>query len=148
MITDVTVDDLLHDLLAGGITERMAGTSEGHCARFDYLSRVEAEGICRSLRGNGAEFAAYVLGDGPLQEAGDMPLYCGVDEAIERRNRKQGRLCLFVPADLVDAMVSSLGNSFALIDGRDLYAEAERHILGRLVPATREMLGRVVSSGG
>ena len=51
------------------------------------------------------------------------------DEAIEIRNRKEERLCLFVPTDLVDAAVSSLMNSFAPIDGRALHEEA----LGRLL---------------
>src|SRR5260370_17647528 len=52
------------------------------------------------------------------QEIVDTSLFISTDKAVEIRNRKQGRLCLFVPSDLVDAAYSSLANSFALIDGQ------------------------------
>jgi len=136
-MSTVTQGSRLYDLLADGVVRAMTGTDDGHCARVDYLSAEEAEAVCRSLRARSAEFTSYVLGEGADQSGANADLYCTTDVAVEMRNRKRGRLCLFVPIGLVDATISSLGNSFAGIDGRTLYGDAEQHILRELAPSTR-----------
>lgn len=111
--------------LADLIVAKLDGTIAGHCVRVNYLQVAEAEDICRHLdrkrRGPLADLRVHVLSTDPRV---DDPIFITADRAIELRNRKSGRLCLFVPPDLVDATASSLGNSFAAIDGRELLREA------------------------
>ncbi len=110
-------------ILASLIAGSLEGSSEGHCVRINYLARDEARLVCTTLRKvSGEDVNAYVLSSAGTGE--DDPLAITADEAIEHRNRKRGTLCLFVPADLIDAAISSLGNSFAEMDGRDLFRDA------------------------
>lgn len=111
--------------LADLIVAELNGTVAGHCVRVNYLRIDEAEEICRHLdkrrRGPLADLHVHVLTTEPHTSD---PTFITADRAIELRNRKSGGLCLFVPPDLVDATASSLGNSFATIDGRDLVRAA------------------------
>src|SRR6266568_8403993 len=107
------------ELLADEITNQLQHTADGHCARVDFLERIEAMLLCQCLEEKcaGENIAFRLL---TTRDASDQmdSIFISADEAIEMRNRKSGRLCLFVPSDLVDAASSSLSNSFALIDGR------------------------------
>lgn len=142
------------EAIAELIREELAATDEGHCARVDYLERAEALAVCgvlrRSAEGRADDLAAFVLRgaqDGPVDGGGAGNLLIAADQAIERRNRKEERLCLFVPADIVDAAASSLGNSFAPIDGRELHAAALDRLLARapstVVEVARRCFGRL-----
>lgn len=132
-------------LLAGYVAEIICHGTDGHCARVDYLARAEAEAICAVLATLTAEDAvplhAFVLAG---TEETETAWAITPDRAIELRNRKQGRLCVFVPSDLVDATISSLGNSFAAIDGRDLYRRAFTHERDKL-PADASSALRAVN---
>jgi DNA phosphorothioation-dependent restriction protein DptH len=114
-------------LLADEICTRLEGTAEGHCVRVDFLEREDALSICRYMalqhQQQESDLMVRVLAS-RNQEIADNGLFITTDRAVEIRNRKQGRLCLFVPSDLVDAAYSSLANSFALIDGQTLFEAA------------------------
>ena len=125
--------DLEYDILTTLILERMKQTSVGHCARVDYLGRDEAIAICQRLsEGSGdLQLAAHILvpDTAGLPDAG---FHITTDQAIALRNRKQTRVCLFVPADMVDAAFSSLANSFETMDGPELHTLVLRELLERL----------------
>ncbi len=113
-------------LLAEALLARLRGATRGHCARVDYLTSAGAVAVCRELRAAAdvpPDLAAYVLTAGAARHDADQP-FITTDRAIERRNRKDALLCLFVPAGLVDAAFSSLSNSFEMIDGRQLQHDA------------------------
>ena len=122
-------------LLAAITLDHLRGATRGHCARVDFLTHAEAIAVCREMRAVAEstvpDLAVYVLVAGaPDRDADD--LYITTDRAIELRNRKTTILCLFVPADLVDAAFSSLANSFELLDGRGLQQEALQRLLHSL----------------
>jgi DNA phosphorothioation-dependent restriction protein DptH len=132
---------------ADEIFRKFRGTSEGHCARVDFLSRDEAFTLCRFMRQQPkvtTQVSFYVLKAKDAPQSTD-DLFITTDEAIEIRNRKQGRLCLFVPSDLVDAAYSSLSNSFAPIDGRTLQADVLRHLRHSLPDSAQQVLSFVGS---
>ena len=101
-------------LIAERIAQTFTATELGHCARVDFFERQQIETISHELRQIAPTITIHLLG-----HANDE-FIISTDRAIELRNRKQVRLCLFVPTDLVDAAFSSLANSFASIDGREL----------------------------
>jgi DNA phosphorothioation-dependent restriction protein DptH len=105
-------------LLSNTILKHFEGTGLGHCARVDFLSRPEASEICEIASHQEPTISFRILVG--YSEIDASPFNITTDQAIEIRNRKQERLCLFVPSDLVDAAVSSLSNSFAIIDSRNL----------------------------
>src|SRR5438270_5233727 len=114
------MDSARASLLADVILQELADTEAGHCARVDFLERDEAVEVCgnpSACHGKDGLTVRILASDA---NAGD--LFITTDEAIELRNRKKTRLCLFVPTDLVDAAFSSLANSFAPLDGRRLHA--------------------------
>ncbi|MBE3558808.1 MAG: ATP-binding protein [Ktedonobacteraceae bacterium] len=125
------------EFLAKEIVNHFKKKRPGHCARVDFLTAVEAESLCRyiKLKQQKDSFAAYILArhDRSL----DTTISITADRAIELRNRKQTKLCLFVPTDLVDAAYSSLANSFAVIDGRALHKNALKQVMKQL-PAHAE----------
>ena len=95
--------------LATAISKELQGRKSGHCLRIDYLSKSECRQACVELREISEEdVQSFVLDE--FEDALTIP----VDRAIELRNRKMGRVCIFVPADLQDVAVSSLGNSFSV----------------------------------
>jgi DNA phosphorothioation-dependent restriction protein DptH len=121
----MSMDSTKASLLADQIINALQSTAVGHCARVDFLTRDEARSVCQTIMSrsqpNGTVF--HIL-TSDSHEATDDPLFLTTDQAVELRNRKQERLCLFVPADVVDAAVSSLGNSFELVDARVLQRRA------------------------
>jgi DNA phosphorothioation-dependent restriction protein DptH len=138
------------DLIADVIMEHLSGASDGHCVRINHLWREDAIAVRERLTQQDTAL------DGRLQafllaSAGDVNFLSGEaaeiapDRAIELRNRKQGVLCLFVPAGQHDAAASSLGNSFAEIDGRELLEMAFDRAL-RLMPREVSSLVRSVES--
>ncbi|EFH80224.1 ATP-binding protein [Ktedonobacter racemifer] len=127
------MDIIRIQLLAEDILTRFKGTQPGHCARVDFLATTEAMAICQYIISQQAKqkISAYILTKQD-ELAHNSPIFITVDKAIELRNRKQEKLCLFVPADLVDAAYSSLANSFAVIDGRELHTRVLRRVINQL----------------
>ncbi len=136
--------ELQHDILAKTILRRLEGTSLGHCVRVDFLGTHEALALCGRLStsGSGLNLAARILVRG-TDETADGQFAITTDQAIALRNRKQTRVCLFVPADMVDAAFSSLANSFELMDGRELHTCALRELLAQL-PGEAQQIWRAV----
>ena len=113
----------------------MENTDAGHCARVDFLDRSEALSVCQYIvREHSIDGVLFRLLASHNEEGKTGTLFITTDKAIEIRNRKQERLCLFIPSDLVDAAYSSIANSFALIDGRTLHALVLKQVLARLSP--------------
>ncbi len=143
------MSDRRTQLLADEIFVRLEGTTEGHCARVDFLEREDALNICRYMtlqrQQQESDLVVRVLA-GRDQEIADTSLFITTDKAVEIRNRKQGRLCLFVPSDLVDAAYSSLANSFALIDGQTLFESALKKETKKLSQDAQRII-RFVSQG-
>ena len=133
------------ELLAQEIDRQLINTTEGHCARVDYLERSEATALCHYLvqahTGEDIAFRILTVRDSSNQRDA---MSLSTDEAIEIRNRKHGRLCLFVPSDLVDAAYSSLANSFALIDGRKLHESVLKHVRKVLPDEAQKVLQAVM----
>ena len=137
--------ELQHDILAKTILRRLEGTGLGHCVRVDFLGLHEALALCRrlSVSESGLNLAARILVPG-ADETTDGEFDITTDQAIALRNRKQTRVCLFVPVDMVDAAFSSLANSFELMDGRELHSCALRELLAQL-PSEAQQIWRVVT---
>src|SRR5437667_831837 len=135
MLDTLQTDMLQVELLAHEIVARLKDAEPGHCSRVDFLNRAEALSICRHImqQQSGHEVVFHILAPHEAETKNDT-VFITTDKAIEIRNRKQERLCLFVPADLIDAAYSSIANSFALIDGRVLYALVLKRVLARLSP--------------
>jgi DNA phosphorothioation-dependent restriction protein DptH len=112
--------------LADLVLKRLTGAAAGHCVRINYLRADEAQSVCEHIRehrcGEIPDLHVYLLAARGSDPVDDVSITA--DRAIELRNRKVGCLCLFVPSDLIDATASSLGNSFAEIDGRQLHRQA------------------------
>src|SRR5258708_14660126 len=121
MLDTLHIETRRVDLLAREIVDRLKDTEAGHCARVDYLDHATSLGVCASIQRQqlAPDVVFHILASDAAHAKTD-PLLILPDKAIELRNRKQGRLCLFVPSHLVDAAYSSIANSFALTNGRDL----------------------------
>jgi hypothetical protein len=132
-------------LTAERILQELRGAADGHCARVNYLKRDEALETCRVLQERARTSEPWLLAYVLVRDATESDDTCPItaDRAIELRNRKHGKLLLFVPPDLVDATISSLGNSFAEIDGRVLHRRVVEDVLDGLRPGTREAVQRV-----
>src|SRR5438876_7089180 len=135
------------ELLADEIAGQLQGTTDGHCARVDFLERMEAMAICQYLAKKHArkDISFHLLTTRDAAKQTDA-IFITTDEAIEIRNRKRGRLCLFIPSDLVDAAYSSLANSFALIDGQTLFESALKKETKKLSQDAQRII-RFVSQG-
>jgi DNA phosphorothioation-dependent restriction protein DptH len=135
------------ELIAAEIFRQLRNTADGHCARVDFLEHDEAIAVCQRLSRERIDNAPLfrILTTHHSMEHEDT-LSITPDQAIEIRNRKQERLCLFVPSDLVDAAYSSLANSFAAIDGRQLHEAALKGVMKQLPDEAQKAL-RVVARG-
>jgi len=153
MIDTPLTDMLQVELLAHEIVASLKDTELGHCARVDFLDRSEAKSICRYIMEQqliqGVVFHILASNEEDLKTD---TIFITSDKAIELRNRKQERLCLFIPSDLVDAAYSSITNSFALIDGRTLHAVVLKRVLAQLSPellsTTRAVFARLHGLSG
>lgn len=147
MIQSPTLHTAVTSLLATLIEESFADTQAGHCARIDYIQRDEALRVCAEVnRRNQSRPRSECIGVYTLTDISDddqSPHAIQADAAIELRNRKKERVCLCVPADYMDATISSLGNSFASLDGRYLYQQVYNRLKTQLSPATHESVGRI-----
>jgi DNA phosphorothioation-dependent restriction protein DptH len=121
------------DLLTNEILSNFVGMENGHCVRIDFLQIQEALEVCENIAQRKIidPLNVYVLSTEHNQTS-DNDFFITIDKAIELRNRKQGRLCLFIPADSMDAAFSSLSNSFAVLDGRKLHDIVLRRLKARL----------------
>src|SRR2546426_4926033 len=135
MIDAPQTNTLQVELLAREIVARLKDTEPGHCARVDFLNRAEAQRICQYIMQQQLvqEVVFHILASNESHMKTDT-IFITTDKAIELRNRKHERLCLFIPSDLVDASYSSIANSFALIDGRTLHALVLKRVLAQLSP--------------
>lgn len=128
------------EYIAELIVEHLQDSETGHCVRVNYLDLGEATAVCQFLRGHPGGVAedlhTFLLAPRDVDVA-DTPSI-SADRAIELRNRKVGCLCLFVPSDLVDATASSIGNSFAEIDGRELHRSALQRVRDGLGTEARQ----------
>ncbi len=140
MTTPAFQETIKIELLAAALLQQIGGTGPGHCARVDFLELDDALALCQYLRANEklpAETIVGILSARHEPESATSVLITP-DRAIELRNRKRERLCLFIPVGNVDATASSLANSFAPIDGRHLYETALRSLLRRLKQTSLE----------
>jgi DNA phosphorothioation-dependent restriction protein DptH len=133
------------DLLTDEIIRNFRQTMDGHCARVDFLQHEEALAACQSLRQQQPQpsINAYILTTQHDQPDSNS-FYLTTDRAIELRNRKHDRLCLFVPADSVDAAFSSLANSFAVIDGRALHDTVLKQLRAKLPAHVRTIVQEIL----
>lgn len=153
MIVAPQTDTLQIEFLAREIVARLEDTEPGHCARVDFLDRSEAQCICQYIMKQdliqGVVF--HILTSNEEHLRADT-IFITTDKAIELRNRKQERLCLFIPSDLVDAAYSSIANSFALIDGRTLHAAVLKRVLAQfpseILSITRAVFARLRGLSG
>ncbi len=132
-----TFPAVLADELSGAITEAMDEASIGHCLRVDNLDGVVAADLATRLTGR-PTFKVGVLGDRP------DGLVITAEQAVEVRNRKTVRLCLFVPSDRAESSSSSLGNSFAVFDVDAAMRGAVKRIIARLPDEVRPIVESVV----
>ncbi|WP_129677779.1 ATP-binding protein [Candidatus Chloroploca sp. Khr17] len=132
--------DLVDTILAEAIAHSFVGTEPGHCARVDFFELPQIEAICTALATQAPHLAIHYLG------SHNHDRMITTDRAIELRNRKNGHLCLFVPTDLVDAAFSSLANSFAVLDGRELLIFASQRIRAQLSPAVAAIVNDILAS--
>ncbi len=151
MLDTLQTDALQVELLAHEVVACLKDTEPGHCARVDFLNRSVSVSVCQYIMhqqlAHGVVF--HILASHEAQTKSNV-IFITTDKAIEIRNRKQERLCLFVPSDLVDAAYSSIANSFALIDGRELHSLVLKHVLAQLSPelssAVRTVFAGVLDS--
>ncbi|WP_052888956.1 ATP-binding protein [Thermogemmatispora carboxidivorans] len=145
MVISSPQSELKIELLAEALLKEIRGTGAGHCARIDFLELDDALPLCQRLRTSeqakqGTMF--HILAT-EHQPGADDSLFITPDRAIELRNRKIGRFCLFIPAGSVDATASSLANAFAPIDGRALYEAALQQLRRRLQERSPEAAAQV-----
>ena len=116
------------ELMAQAIMSRLCNTAPGHCARVDYFDRKRSKQLCDAMEQEAQKngVALYILTSSAHEQ--NSQRYITTDRAIELRNRKLQRLCLFIPSDLVDAAFSSLANSFAPINAGQIQREVIKQI--------------------
>ncbi len=146
MIDMFATDTLQIEIVANEIVACMKDTEAGHCARVDFLSHTEALTICHYIQKKHliTGVAFHILASSNEKTKENM-LFITTDKAIEIRNRKQERLCLFIATDLVDAASSSIANSFALIDGRVLHALVLKRVTDELSPEFATIMKSVMN---
>jgi len=132
----------LVERLARLIAGELQIAAPGHCLRVDHLGQDEAMRICQDVRELSAagEVESYVL----VPSGNGGPLGIKPERAIELRNRKQAKLCVFVPVGLVEATASSLTNSFAMFDLQDALDKIARELLNEL-PDDLRLVARQVA---
>jgi DNA phosphorothioation-dependent restriction protein DptH len=131
---------LVIDALADRVVAELADATVGHCIRVDHLERKLAHELNDAARGRApADVETYVLStsteDGSISH----------QRAIELRNRKRSKLCLFVPGDVGGNQVSSLENSFAAFDLEGAFHRIGRDLEEQLSPPVRMLVKRVRS---
>lgn len=102
------------ELLGERLAADLAKAESGHCMRLDHMSLEDCVAVCRATtaRLHEGSLAFVVTPDA----APNDPSRVRPERAIEIRNRKLSRLCIFIPAGTRDAAASSLSNSFAIFD--------------------------------
>lgn len=111
--------------IALAIYQQIENASVGHCVRVNHLSHDLSVLVLGELNRIAADHEPSVISrilspDG----SGENPDLIRMDQATEIRNRKRGIFCLFVPSSAHNATASSLGNSFAEVNGTDVTADA------------------------
>ncbi|MHB8600359.1 MAG: ATP-binding protein [Ktedonobacteraceae bacterium] len=133
------------DALVSEILRHFDKTEIGYCARVDFLSRQEALEVCKTIaREHNAGRTRFLILSTEHNPADSDTIFISTDQAIELRNRKLERLCLFIPSDSVDAAFSSLANSFAVIDGRKLHDSVLKRLKTLLPEHVRTSISEVL----
>lgn len=135
----MSLSSLLATRLAEALKEELDRAALGHCLRVDHLSRDDGHAVCEKIRSLlPTDACAFVLGIGSEQSN----VFLRPENAIEIRNRKRAKLCLFVPADFVDAAASSLANSFAAFDLIGCLQKIVDELLDKLPETVRAVVVR------
>ena len=123
----MNLEPLILQRLIEDLESTLARGAPGYCIRIDHLDGTSAEIACQALRGKLKEGQqTFVLS----RETGSSGLQISPATAIEIRNRKSSRLCLFVPSGMDDAAASSLANSFAVFDYGSFSERLAQELLG------------------
>jgi DNA phosphorothioation-dependent restriction protein DptH len=122
---------ILIEHLAESLRTLMSSALMGTCVRVDYLEREDAVALTAKLSAEFPDKSALFLILDPSASPAD-PGVVTPERAIEIRNRKQCRLCLFVPAGLMDPAASSLVNSFSAFDLNAAMVQIAKVLLDRM----------------
>lgn len=126
--------------LAEAVLIELQKRQHGHCIRIDHLELEECRQACSLLQKlSGKDIHSFVLAE--TQDSLHIP----VDRAIELRNRKAGRLCIFVPANLQDVAVSSLGNAFSSFPLKSFLKKTAEDLRAELDPSIEPYVANVIS---
>ncbi|MBL8149831.1 MAG: hypothetical protein JNN15_07875, partial [Blastocatellia bacterium] len=130
---------LLLEHLAQTIAKELKTASLGHCLRVDHLTAMDAEKVCKLLRSKlKADTLAYLLSLELKNEIQILP-----EKAIEIRNRKEHKLCIFIPTGKIDSTASSLVNSFASFDLETCFESIAKNLLTELPREIREIVRQI-----
>lgn len=112
-------------LLAKVIYLHLKQAEAGHCLRVNNLDTVLCNEIIPHLKTSWGDRSPSLISKALLtrgvEPVGDV---ISSDKAVEYRNRKDGVFCLLVPAGADNQTASSLGNSFAELNGAKLISQA------------------------
>jgi DNA phosphorothioation-dependent restriction protein DptH len=128
------------EMLALKVAEELEQRQIGHCLRIDHLTYQDCLEACDFLRDKniqGCEF--YVLSDNVHEQ------FIPVDTAIEYRNRKRTKLCIFVPSSLQDVAQSSLGNSFSPFPLKKFLQDSIKSLIESLEPERKKHVKEIQS---
>lgn len=135
----MSLSPMLAERLADFLKQELERAALGHCLRVDHLSGDDGLSLCEKIRPYlSADACAFVLGSG----ADRSDTFIRPERAIEIRNRKRAKLCLFVPSDFVDAAASSLVNSFAAFDLPGCFRKIVDQLLDKLPEDVRAVVRR------
>lgn len=123
--------DLVIDIIAGRLVDRLAAHGLGHCVRIDNVRSGDAQALVVALRTVLPDGSAdvHVLVDLPTEADGKTSV--PAERAVELRNRKERQLVLMVPVG-TGSTASSLDNSFERVDIAALLREAGDALAGEL----------------
>ncbi|WP_164689339.1 ATP-binding protein [Herpetosiphon llansteffanensis] len=136
------MNDFALKLVAKILIERLEYTDIGHCIRIDNFSHDISFDLynimCENCRERDIDL--YILSS---NKSYTDPKYITTDRAIELRNRKKSKLCLFIPVDMIDAAFSSLANSFEPIDGGWIQKKVIENIYNKLSNEAKSIIRNI-----
>ena len=135
MLDTLQTDTLQIELLAHEIVVRLKDTEPGHCARVDFLDRSEALSVCHYLMQQQLAHGVHSIFSPHMKRKQKRTLF-----SLQQTRRLRYEIvsrnvsAYLFPSDLIDAAYSSIANSFALIDGRELNTLVLKRVLAQLSP--------------
>ncbi|MDX2116849.1 MAG: ATP-binding protein [Planctomycetota bacterium] len=132
------------ELLGERLAADLAKAESGHCMRLDHMSLEDCLAVCRATTARLQEgsVAFVVTPDATPNDASRVR----PERAIEIRNRKQSRLCIFVPAGTRDAAASSLSNSFATFDLTAFLRDVRDGLLRGMPPSLATLAKQAIAA--